>query len=117
VRLEGLGQLKKKYNDLIGNRTRDIPSCNSASTNYATDDDVTSKIFREKHRMKHLNESSLCKLSELLCEASYSEMEYTFLNGGYYAPVGWRFGHAISARGIRSQIILPLGELFCILHS
>jgi hypothetical protein len=26
VRLEGLGQLKK-YNDLIGTRTRDLPAC------------------------------------------------------------------------------------------
>jgi hypothetical protein len=27
VRLEGLGQLNK-FNDLIGNRTRDLPACN-----------------------------------------------------------------------------------------
>jgi hypothetical protein len=27
VRLEGLGQLKKKNNYLVGNRTRDIPAC------------------------------------------------------------------------------------------
>jgi hypothetical protein len=26
-RLEGLGELKKKYNDVIGNRTRDLPAC------------------------------------------------------------------------------------------
>jgi hypothetical protein len=25
--LEGLGKLKKKFNDLIGNGTRDIPVC------------------------------------------------------------------------------------------
>jgi hypothetical protein len=27
VRLEGLGKLKKKSNDLIGNQTRDLPAC------------------------------------------------------------------------------------------
>jgi hypothetical protein len=27
VRLEGLGKLKKKFNDLIGNRTRDLLAC------------------------------------------------------------------------------------------
>jgi hypothetical protein len=27
MRLEGLGQLKKKSNYLIGNRTRDLPAC------------------------------------------------------------------------------------------
>jgi hypothetical protein len=35
VRLEILGKFTKS-NDLIGNRTRDLPACNSASTNYAT---------------------------------------------------------------------------------
>jgi hypothetical protein len=34
VRLEGLGKLKKIH--LIGTRTRDLPACSSASTNYAT---------------------------------------------------------------------------------
>jgi hypothetical protein len=32
VRLEGRCKLKKKSDDLIGNRTRDLPVCNSAST-------------------------------------------------------------------------------------
>jgi hypothetical protein len=27
VRLEGLRKLNKKFNDLIGNRTRDLPAC------------------------------------------------------------------------------------------
>jgi hypothetical protein len=27
VRVEELGQMKKKINDLIGNRTRDLPAC------------------------------------------------------------------------------------------
>jgi hypothetical protein len=30
VRLEGLGQLKKFY-DIIGNRTRDLPACSMVS--------------------------------------------------------------------------------------
>jgi hypothetical protein len=34
VRLEELGKLKKKSNDIIGTRPRDLPAC--ASTNYAT---------------------------------------------------------------------------------
>jgi hypothetical protein len=31
VRLEGLSQLKKRSNDLIGNRTRDLPACSIVS--------------------------------------------------------------------------------------
>jgi hypothetical protein len=37
VQLDGLGTSKKKKSiDLIGTRTRDLPACSSASTNYAT---------------------------------------------------------------------------------
>jgi hypothetical protein len=27
VRVEGLGKIEKKFNDLIGNQTRDLPAC------------------------------------------------------------------------------------------
>jgi hypothetical protein len=30
VRLKGLGKLKKKSNDVIGTRTRDIPACSGS---------------------------------------------------------------------------------------
>jgi hypothetical protein len=36
VRLEGLGKLKKKNNDLIGNLTYDLSGCNIVPQLYAT---------------------------------------------------------------------------------
>jgi hypothetical protein len=31
VRLEGIGKLKKKLNDFLGNRTRHLPACRTVS--------------------------------------------------------------------------------------
>jgi hypothetical protein len=36
VRLEGLGQLKKKNNDLVGNQTRDLLACSIVCHGYAS---------------------------------------------------------------------------------
>lgn len=34
--LEGLGELKQKFSDVIGIQSRDLPTCISAPTKYAT---------------------------------------------------------------------------------
>jgi hypothetical protein len=60
VRLEGLGKLKK-FNDLIGNRTRDLPSCSIVPQATTLPRSPTSnKFFIIKRRRRNVCSRKVC---------------------------------------------------------